>query len=106
MPARKPAAKNAKTDAKAKDTKQAAVETPTPNPRTGRDPAAPDSGDTPMAYDTHGDAHPLAVEPDHSTEANRPDGSTLPKVVDPLLHPDAQQPGESAEDYAKRRALA
>jgi hypothetical protein len=57
-----------------------------------------------MSYDARGDAHPMAVEPDHSPEANRPDGSTMPKQVDPLLAPSAQQPGESAEDYARRSA--
>ena len=49
---------------------------------TGRAPAAPDSGDTPMNYDARGDAHPL--------------------TFDPLLNPDSQQPGEREEDWRKR----
>ncbi len=68
-----------------------------------RHPDAPD-GNAPMVYDARGDGHKVGVEPDHSPEANRPDGSTMPKTVDPLLSPEAQQPGESAEDFAKRQA--
>lgn len=71
-----------------------------------RHPDAPDDSGAPMVYDARGDAHRVGVEPDHSPEANRPDGSTMPRVVDPLLSPDAQQPGESVEDYQRRRAEA
>lgn len=87
-----------------KQTTKKPADIPAPNPQTGRQPAAPTDAEVPMNYDARGDAHPLPVEPDHSPEANRPDGSTMPKTVDRLLHPMSQQPGESAEDFAKRQA--
>ena len=52
---------------------------------TGRDPSPPDPSGAPMNYDPRGDAHPL--------------------THDPLLAPEAQQPGESEADYRQRVGL-
>ncbi len=98
MPAKKPAndknddAKQPKAKAENEQPKQ-----PVTDEGAGRHSDTPDSGDTPMAYDSRGDAHALPVEPDHSPEA-------ADAPADPSLHPDAQQPGEAYEDYTRRMA--
>lgn len=56
---------------------------PTDGEKMGRSPEAPpDSGDTVMNYGPRGDAVPI--------------------THDPLLSPDAQQPGEQYEDFVAR----
>lgn len=82
-------ARSKKKDDVKSEVKQA--EQPAAVSDTGRAPDAPDGTDAPMIYDERGDAHALPTDPDTGY------------AVDPLLAPESQQPGESAEHYAQRR---